>query len=364
MKYICGRSNLAATIFVPYDCNNNCPFCTSKALYRDNTENMKLLKDNIRLINKTSKIKDVVITGGEPFADLEKLGEILSLISINKRVFINTSMPIKDEESRTKVKEFLKKYKRQISALNISRHLSVSMENDTNDKFINSLRKIVNLKINCVLYNIELNEESATKFKEFIKRFPNANICFRADYRGMTFEKLKTLNDPFIAFVVNHLGAKYIQGGGCQVCNDDSFKVEIVGIEHIIHYHRGMEHSSIQIGDSVIINDIIIMPDSHMCYDWDNKRPESPYRMLDVLKDLGYCFKNFEDTFAELQTELERTRRKNGRRIVDYSCGSGYIYDDGTSDRYNRYLSDKNEDNFISCGISHSYYRCGRSSGC
>lgn len=29
-KYILGRSNLAMTIFVSYDCPNHCPFCTSK----------------------------------------------------------------------------------------------------------------------------------------------------------------------------------------------------------------------------------------------------------------------------------------------------------------------------------------------
>lgn len=35
MEYIKGRTNLSATIFVPYDCKNNCPFCTSKKDYFD-----------------------------------------------------------------------------------------------------------------------------------------------------------------------------------------------------------------------------------------------------------------------------------------------------------------------------------------
>lgn len=33
-NYICGRSNLALTIQVPYDCPNTCPFCTAKAKYQ------------------------------------------------------------------------------------------------------------------------------------------------------------------------------------------------------------------------------------------------------------------------------------------------------------------------------------------
>ena len=35
MEYVAGRNNLACTIFVPYDCDNNCPFCTSKWMYRE-----------------------------------------------------------------------------------------------------------------------------------------------------------------------------------------------------------------------------------------------------------------------------------------------------------------------------------------
>ena len=38
IKYKVGRGNLAVTVFVPYDCPNHCPFCTSKDDYKDTTE--------------------------------------------------------------------------------------------------------------------------------------------------------------------------------------------------------------------------------------------------------------------------------------------------------------------------------------
>ena len=33
MKYVVGRSNLSVTVFVPWDCEKHCPFCTSKEFY-------------------------------------------------------------------------------------------------------------------------------------------------------------------------------------------------------------------------------------------------------------------------------------------------------------------------------------------
>jgi len=53
MEYRKGRTNLSATIFVPYDCKNNCPFCTSKADYKDceNFSTVKIVETIERLNN-------------------------------------------------------------------------------------------------------------------------------------------------------------------------------------------------------------------------------------------------------------------------------------------------------------------------
>lgn len=291
-KYIIGRSNLAATIYVPYDCGNNCPFCTSKEMYRELEPNLELLWKNINLLNKTREIKDIVITGGEPFANLEILQQILNQVDYHsKNVFINTSLPFKTDEDRRKIHDFLRQNKRRISCLNVSRHLNARTINDDNDRFINNLE--VPYRINCVLFNIDYNsEELKDKMIAFITRFPKATkIAFRADYRQITMSNLKTLDHPFIEFAINKLNAQYQGSGGCQVCNDDSFVWvdSTTSKKYNFSLHRGLEFSSIRIGNTIIINDIIMMPDSHMYYDWDKKRPEAPEKMFTVLKAFGYC---------------------------------------------------------------------------
>ena len=40
MKYYSGRTNLAATIFVPVKCGNNCKFCNTNILYKDFEDNV------------------------------------------------------------------------------------------------------------------------------------------------------------------------------------------------------------------------------------------------------------------------------------------------------------------------------------
>ena len=83
MKYYQGRSNLAATIFVPVKCGNNCPFCNTNVLYDDFEFDNKYL-DNILhcidLCNKLDCVHEFVITGGEPIL-------ILYILKQNPGVF-------------------------------------------------------------------------------------------------------------------------------------------------------------------------------------------------------------------------------------------------------------------------------------
>ena len=79
MKYLVGRSNLSCTIFVPWDCNNNCPFCTSKHMYSELKDKFNLdeIIRKIKLINNNSNIREYVLTGGEPLSNLENLKKIV-----------------------------------------------------------------------------------------------------------------------------------------------------------------------------------------------------------------------------------------------------------------------------------------------
>ena len=74
-----GRTEVPVTVFVPWDCNNNCKFCTTKHEYKslypmsNLDENMNKVKQSIRKMTNNDFVTDVVFTGGEPFADVELL---------------------------------------------------------------------------------------------------------------------------------------------------------------------------------------------------------------------------------------------------------------------------------------------------
>lgn len=85
MNYLAGRSNLACTIFVPYDCKNNCPFCTSKSMYRDIQFDLERILERIKLVNACNAVTEYVITGGEPIANLDILKQIVSVCT--KKVY-------------------------------------------------------------------------------------------------------------------------------------------------------------------------------------------------------------------------------------------------------------------------------------
>ena len=85
------------TIFVPYDCKNNCPFCINKEEYADMTGfSLEKICDSIRRMDSITPNCDFVFTGGEPFADIEKLQIMLDQIPTTHRVFINTTLPVSE----------------------------------------------------------------------------------------------------------------------------------------------------------------------------------------------------------------------------------------------------------------------------
>jgi len=86
-----GRSDFSVTVYVPWNCTNNCKFCSSKKDYETIKGNFERIKESLHLIRK-SILPIVVFTGGEPSADVDKLRELLSIVD-NKVVYINTSLP-------------------------------------------------------------------------------------------------------------------------------------------------------------------------------------------------------------------------------------------------------------------------------
>ena len=69
------------TVFVPYDCNNHCPFCINKQEYEDCTGfSLEAILRSIRTMDEITPACDFVFTGGEPLANLDALQQMLEWV--------------------------------------------------------------------------------------------------------------------------------------------------------------------------------------------------------------------------------------------------------------------------------------------
>lgn len=270
-EYVIGRSNLAVTIFVPYDCPNKCPFCTSKDDYKD-TSNFSLsnILSSIKEVCRIKQIRDIVITGGEPFADLTILQKILNVCKkYNKNIYINTTLPVKDSIDIDYIYNFIKKNENIISGLNISRHmcLKTNYENDDLIQMLYNNTK-VRLRINSVLLNVTAELTRVCDFINNYSKFVHS-INFRGDYTKVkNQDDLRGLNEPILDILFSLPELHYLGSGGCLVCNNNDF-VNDKGV--YISYHRGYEHSLVKKGRYLILNDIIIKQDGKILSDWDGE---------------------------------------------------------------------------------------------
>ena len=90
------------TVFVPYNCSNNCPFCINKAEY-DNPVGFSAEKicDSVRRMDRITPCCDFVFTGGEPFADLEVLQQMLDAFRVRTRCTSIRPCPYRSSRRKT-----------------------------------------------------------------------------------------------------------------------------------------------------------------------------------------------------------------------------------------------------------------------
>jgi len=255
MKFLVGRRNLACTIFVPFDCDNNCPFCTSKKMYKDIELNQNKIIRQIEQLNENYDIVEYVLTGGEPFANLEETNKIIN--AMNKRCFINTTLPL--VKNIEEVIDYINSEKK-IQGINISRHIGHEFSGVAGLYLIEKINKPI--RINTVINkNFSFDE-----FKKFVEKWGSNKrlINLRADYTKLDTTSLKARDD-----VETFLSEEYIYNGsgGCLVCHSSSFEAD----NCFIQYHRGLMFSSVKMGDKTYINDVIITPDGNIYKDWDFK---------------------------------------------------------------------------------------------
>ena len=117
------------TVFVPYDCQNNCPFCINKKEYADCSGfSLEKILASIQVMDGITPRCDFVFTGGEPLADLNALQQMLDAIPATHKIYINTTFPAQAHTSFKEMLAFTERNKDKITCMNISRHLQHYVE--------------------------------------------------------------------------------------------------------------------------------------------------------------------------------------------------------------------------------------------
>lgn len=268
-EFVQGRSNLAVTAYVPWDCSNNCSFCTSKQEYscvKDFVEIQRLLQK----VND-SPIQDVVITGGEPTESISGLSIMLDCVP-NKDVYINTTM-IKSTETCF---ADLVNHRKNVKGVNISRHSDryskEELNNISEDYCIGYIKPPVH--INVVSPERKDISSIIIRYREIVDirqacDFGDLTICIREDFRKTTKESLHS-SDNYMLSCIGNMGFKLVSHKFCNVCDTYKFKIND---GYYISYHRGLETTSIELDNrNIEVNDIVIYPDGTLCYDWDKEK--------------------------------------------------------------------------------------------
>lgn len=264
MEFWFGRNNLALTVFVPYDCKNNCQFCNSKAMYTIIQKSSGNVKYKMRKVlgEYSFPIKDVVFTGGEPMSDINQLIDLLDVVPDKYHVYINTTLINKN------IDEFIKLVNstNKIRGVNISRHCE-SYEQDCKmlndiapDDAVERFEKPV--RINCVI--------GTQNIEAVLKRWADRDVelSFRKNYTlPGAARNLHNMYERFPLKLVE-MGFRYVNHTQCNVC--DTTRFDLGGFSVI--YHKGLMNSSVlhKESNSLEVNDLIIFPDGRFAYDWGN----------------------------------------------------------------------------------------------
>lgn len=252
------------TVFAPYDCNNNCPFCVNKEEYADTSSfSLEKILDSIRRVGEFTPRCDFVFSGGEPMANLPSLQKMLDAVAPTHRVFINTTLPVMQDYTEDEVVAFLNSNREKITCMNVSRHLHKFVE-EGNDSIFGRLK--VPARVNCVLFL----SHSPEKMLEFVRRFEpwNVPIQFRADYTKTTPENLYDEKDDEILQELRSI-LRPTMMEGCRIrCN-----YEFLDGDHVVSYHKTLPYSTITETDEDgktwdILYDILIKQNGDFHSDW------------------------------------------------------------------------------------------------
>jgi organic radical activating enzyme len=243
------------------------------------TNDIANIIESVEKLSEVSSIKNFVISGGEPFADMGiaklLLRQVRSVAS-GRKVYVNSNFPAEN------LKESIDIVNRYTNGFSISSHIiDDGYTNIDTVKKINEENLDVSLscRVNCVLGDKDLTAGDIEKFITSHLGNNIRHINFRADYFKYPNDKIHSTNNMFLvglkklvhhmydkSSIVDHVVSE------CAVCRTDTFVVADRGnpFEEIhISYHRSNANSTVMIGDTAMISDVIIMPDGRITLDWD-----------------------------------------------------------------------------------------------
>ncbi len=272
MHYITRQGGATVTVFVPYDCNNHCPFCINKNEYKDNSKfNLDEIIRSIKIMSVMIPDCDFVFTGGEPLANLESLQEMLQAVQqkdTHHKVFINTSLPADANCDIRHMAEWLNQmwYAGLFTGINVSRHLDKYVQ-ECSDKIFDLLE--FQPRINCVLYDLHLADPKIKeKLLNFVDRFQyiTGYIQFRKDYVVTTPQNLYDEEHDDILNLLKNTFQYVGSFGRYRMRVGDGFKY----FDYKVTYHKTLPYSKIMLDeDTAVLYDIIIKQDGTIKEDWD-----------------------------------------------------------------------------------------------
>lgn len=318
MQITFGRKNLALTIFVPWDCGNQCEFCTSKESYERKSASYNNVAFQMKKIFEEGKypIEDVVFTGGEPMANIKALEELIALVPEGYKVYINTTF------RRTGAEKFIDLVNGnvKIKGVNISRHGETwtkdakGLRDIAGDDDLQNIKKSV--RINCVWMGQDLDA--------LLKRWEGTGVelSIRKDYTERMDQK--ALHSPYdeVPMMLIERGFEFEGSTACNVCHTMKFSRD----GFYVRWHKGLQKTAIEVGGGLEINDLIIEQDGFFTYDWG----ENDLSIIaEMEKQFGKTDKRYwtgptaEDVYDYLARSFQSVSRCNSRCGGKGGCGGG-----------------------------------------
>lgn len=282
MNYLCQyKKGATITIFAPYDCGNRCPFCVNKKDYLlDKSFNLEKVCQSLYALHDITPFCDIVITGGEPFADLDKLQILVqAVVMLNQenknddvpthKLFINTTLPSNTGD----IVGFIEQFRDTITGLNVSRHVRPYVA-ECADSIFEELEGIVPVRINTVLaHHLEAYSYMEKVYDRYKGYSAIKGFQVREDYTTVDTMNLYSYSSIMKDFLFGNFGI-----GDNEI--DTFFKKNLIfgndfrwnlKITDKISYHKTLPYSTIYCGNTnKEINDIIINPRGKILDDWND----------------------------------------------------------------------------------------------